>query len=109
MTHGNMNFDCPIEPSHDRVVLKEDSPEEITAGGIIIPDVGLEKTKTSRVLAIGPQAQWAKPGDHVVHTKFSGVEIEIARERYLICPEVELLGRLATTSLPEEVFAVTVA
>lgn len=87
-------MNCPIEPSFDRVILTEDAPEEITEGKIIIPAIAQEKTKTSRIVAVGPDCRFFRPGDHVIHTKYAGTEIEVDRVTYLIVAEIELQGKL---------------
>lgn len=89
------------EPLFDRVLLLEDTPEEITAGGIIVPTIAQEKSKTSKVIAVGSDCKYVKVGDHVLHTKFSGVEIEINRVTYHVVAEVELMLRLPAV-VPQE-------
>lgn len=86
---------CPIEPLFDRVILKEDTPDEVTEGGIVVPAMAQEKTKTARVVAVGVDCKRVVVGDHVIHTKYSGTELELDRITYVIVPEEELLGRLA--------------
>lgn len=88
-------MNSPIEPIFDRVVLLEDDPKEMVAGGIVVPAIAQEKTKTATVMAVGPYVQHVKPGDHVIHTRYSGMEIEIDRKTYLIVAELELMGILA--------------
>lgn len=87
-------MNCPIEPSENRVVLLPDTTEEQTAGGIYIPEVAKENQKTATVLAIGPKCEFYQPGDHVLHTKYAGTEVELDRVTYLTVREDELIGRI---------------
>lgn len=89
-------MDCRIQPSFDRVVLKEDSAKELTEGGIIIPAVAQDKSKTSTVVAVGAGTTFYRPGDRVIHTKYTGIEIEVDKVMYIIAPETEIIGKLLT-------------
>lgn len=93
---------CQIEPSGDRVVLREDTPEEQTASGLIIPAVAQEKTKTGTVLATGPKCTFYNEGDHVAHTRYAGIEFELEGVKYTIVSEEELLGRIPAFAPPSE-------
>lgn len=81
-------------PKFDRVVLMEDDPVEVAQEGIVIPAIAQEKQKTATVLAVGPGVTGTVVGEHVIHSKYSGVEIEINRKKYLIVVEKELMGSL---------------
>ena len=90
-----------FRPLHDRIVLRRITPEEKTAGGIIIPDTAQEKPAEGEVLAVGPGARneqgavvalEVKAGDRVLFGKWSGTEVKIDGEELLIMKESDLLG-----------------
>ena len=94
-----MNF----RPLHDRVLVRRIEQEEKTAGGIIIPDTHKEKPSTGEVVAVGTgyrlndgsvKALDVKKGDKVLFGKYSGTEVKVAGENYLIMKEDEILGIL---------------
>ena len=91
-----------ITPLHDRVIIKriEDSTEK-TAGGLYIPDSAKEKPQEGEVIAAGDgkykedgtrQSLDVKKGDRVLFGKYSGSEIKLDGEEYLIMREDEILG-----------------
>lgn len=91
-----------ITPLHDRVIIKriEDSAEK-TAGGLYIPDSAKEKPQEGEVIAAGEgkykedgtrQSLDVKAGDRVLFGKYSGSEIKLDGEEYLIMREDEILG-----------------
>ncbi len=90
-----------FRPLHDRIVLRRVTPEEKTAGGIIIPDTAQEKPAEGEVLAVGPGARnelgaivalEVSVGDRVLFGKWSGTEVKIDGEELLIMKESDLLG-----------------
>ncbi len=90
-----------IKPLHDRVLVKRLSEEEKTKGGIIIPDAAKEKPIQGRVVAVGEGKKSddgklaplsVKEGDTILFSKYSGNEIKIDGEEYLIMQESEILG-----------------
>ena len=90
-----------FRPLHDRVVLRRITPEEKTAGGIIIPDTVKEKPMEGEVVAVGPGARdeqgaivplEVKAGDRVLFGKWSGTEVKLDGEELLIMKEADLLG-----------------
>lgn len=90
-----------IKPLADRVVVKPEVPEEKTKGGIILPDTAKEKPVVGTVVAVGPgkksddgkiQPMEVKVGDKVLYGKYSGTEITIKGEEYLIMRESDLFG-----------------
>jgi chaperonin GroES len=90
-----------FRPLHDRVLLRRIDAEEKTAGGIIIPDTAKEKPQEGEIIAAGPggrneQGQLipidVKPGDRVLFGKWSGTEVKIDGQDYLIMKESDLLG-----------------
>jgi chaperonin GroES len=90
-----------FRPLHDRVVVRRTDAEEKTAGGIIIPDTAKEKPIEGEVVAAGPGARKErgelvpldlKRGDRVLFGKWSGTEIKIDGEEFLIMKESDVLG-----------------
>ena len=90
-----------IQPLADRVLVKRlDEEEEQKVGGIIIPDTAKEKPQEAEVMAVGPGGMddgkrvplEVKPGDKVLIGKYSGTEVKIEGEEYLIIREDELLA-----------------
>ncbi|MCP4664404.1 MAG: co-chaperone GroES [bacterium] len=92
-----------LRPLHDRVIAKRCEQEEEVRGGIIIPDSAKEKPQEAEIIAVGPgklkdDGQRVPPevkaGDRVLIGKYSGNEIKIADEEYVILREDEILGVL---------------
>jgi chaperonin GroES len=90
-----------IRPLHDRVIMRRIEEGEQVRGGIIIPDTAKEKPQEGEVIAAGEgkykedgkrQALDVKKGDRVLFGKYSGSEIKIDGEEYLIMREDEILG-----------------
>jgi chaperonin GroES len=92
-----------IKPLHDRVIVRRIEEGEQVRGGIIIPDTAKEKPQEGEVVAAGEgkykddgtrQALDVKAGDRVLFGKYSGSEIKIDGEEFLIMREDEILGIL---------------
>src|SRR3974390_262786 len=92
-----------FRPLHDRVVVKRIEAEEKTAGGIIIPDTAKEKPQQGEIIAVGPGGRDeagklipidVKAGDRVLFGKWSGTEVKIDGEEYLIMKESDIMGVL---------------
>jgi chaperonin GroES len=91
-----------IKPLHDRVVVRRiETSTEKTKGGIIIPDTAKEKPQEGEVIAVGAgkrsekgelHALDVKKGDRVLFGKYSGTEVKIDGEEYVIIREDEILG-----------------
>ena len=90
-----------IQPLADRVLVRRlDEEEEQKVGGIIIPDTAKEKPQEAEVVAVGPGSLddgkrvplEVKEGDKVLIGKYSGTEVKIEGEEYLIIREDELLA-----------------
>ena len=90
-----------IRPLHDRVLVKRLEQEEQVRGGIIIPDTAKEKPQEAEVVAAGPgkvnddgkrTPLEVKAGDRVLIGKYSGSEIKIDEEEYVIVREDEILA-----------------
>ena len=90
-----------LRPLHDRVIVKRIDSETKTASGIVIPDNAAEKPDQGEVLAVGPGrkndkgdliACNVKVGDRVLFGKYSGSEIKLDGEEFIIMREDEILG-----------------
>jgi chaperonin GroES len=90
-----------IRPLHDRVIVQRIDEGEQKVGGIIIPDTAKEKPQQGRVIAVGKGKVEkdgkvtpldVKEGDTVLFGKYSGQEIKLHGEEYLIMREEEILG-----------------
>jgi chaperonin GroES len=93
-----------IRPLHDRVIVQRLEEEEKTKGGIIIPDSAKEKPQEGKVIAVGPGkilengtkiALDVKVGDKILFGKYSGTEIKIEGEEFLMMREDDILGVIA--------------
>ena len=92
-----------VTPLHDRVLIKRIEEKESIKGGIIIPDTAKEKPQEGEVIAVGAGktneegkriALDVKAGDRVLFGKYSGTEIKVDDEDYLILREDEILAKL---------------
>jgi len=92
-----MNF----RPLHDRILIKRIEEKETVKGGIIIPDTAKEKPQEGEVIAVGNGKMSedgkvvpldVKAGDRILFGKYSGSEIKMDDEEYLILKEEEVLG-----------------
>jgi chaperonin GroES len=99
-----------VRPLHDRILLKRIEEKESVKGGIIIPDTAKEKPQEGVVVAVGNGRILengtkipleVKEGDHVLFGKFSGTEIKVDSEEYLIVREDDVLGILAESAKPK--------
>ncbi len=90
-----------LKPLNDRVLVKRLESEEVTAGGIIIPDSAKEKPQRGKVIAAGPGKQddsgklvkmAVKAGDMVLFTKYAGTEIKIGGDEHLVLREEDILA-----------------
>jgi chaperonin GroES len=90
-----------FRPLHDRVVVRRVDAEMKTAGGIIIPDTAQEKPQQGEVVAVGPGARNekgevvaldVKAGDRILFGKWSGTEVKIDGEDFLIMKESDIMG-----------------
>ena len=90
-----------IRPLGDRLLIQRLTEEEKTAGGIIIPDTAKEKPQEGKVVSVGKGkilengstvALEVKTGDRVLFGKYTGTEVKLDGEDYLILREEEVLG-----------------
>lgn len=87
-----------IQPLADRVLIKPAAAEEKTVGGIIIPDTAKEKPLKGSVIAVGngtkDEEMVLKAEDIVLYGKYSGTEVELDGEKYLIMRQSDVLAIL---------------
>ena len=97
-----MNF----KPLHDRVLVRRVQSDEKTAGGIIIPDTAQEKPMEGEVLEVGSGARDesgrlvpldVKKGDKILFGKWSGTEVKMNGEDYLIMKESDIMGIITSS------------
>jgi len=97
-----MNF----KPLHDRVLVRRVESDQKTAGGIIIPDTAQEKPMEGEVLEIGSGSRDeigklipldVKKGDKILFGKWSGTEVKMNGEDYLIMKESDIMGIITST------------
>jgi len=83
-----------IKPLSDRVLVAPAEAEQKTAGGIIIPDTAKEKPQKGTVIAVGPgkkdEPMTVKAGDTVLYGKYSGTELQLDGDNYLIMKESDI-------------------
>jgi chaperonin GroES len=90
-----------LTPLHDRVLVRPAQPEEVTKGGIILPDTAKEKPMQGEVIAVGPGkigddgktvVMQVATGDKVLYGKYSGTEINVDGEDMLIMRETDIFA-----------------
>jgi chaperonin GroES len=95
-----------FRPLHDHVLIKRIEEQETVKGGIIIPDTAKEKSQEGEVVALGPGKMLengsilplqVKEGDRILFGKYSGTEVRLADQDYLILREDEIIGILTQT------------
>lgn len=93
-----------LEPLGDRVVIKPIPKEEVTKGGIVLPDTAKEKPQEGEIVAAGPGrlsedgkriAMEVKVGDRVIYAKYAGTEVKIDDEELIILRESDILAKKA--------------
>lgn len=90
-----------LKPLGDRVVVEPIEQEEVTAGGIVLPETAKEKPQQGKILAAGPGARDdsgkriemdVKVGDKVLYAKYAGTEFKVDGKKLLILRESDLLA-----------------
>ncbi|NQW30825.1 MAG: co-chaperone GroES [Ignavibacteria bacterium] len=90
-----------LTPLHDRVIVKASEPDEVSKGGIIIPDTAKEKPMQGEIIAVGTGKQsdegkvtplQVKIGDKVLYGKYAGTEINMEGDEYLIMREADIFA-----------------
>ena len=87
-----------VKPLSDRVLIEPVAAEEVTVGGIIIPDTAKEKPLRGTVKAVGngtkDEAMVVKEGDTVLYGKYAGTELEVDGVKYLMMRQCDILAIL---------------
>ena len=95
-TNKTKTMSINVKPLADRVIIEPAAAEEKTAGGIIIPDTAKEKPKKGKVIAAGSgkkdEPVTVKEGDTVLYGQYSGTEIKIDGNDYLIMRESDIFA-----------------
>jgi chaperonin GroES len=90
-----------FRPLHDRVVVKRLESDTKTKGGIIIPDTAKEKPQEGEIIAVGPGGRdesgkivplEVKAGDRILFGKWSGTEVKIDGDEFIIMKESDVMG-----------------
>ncbi len=90
-----------LKPLGDKVIIKALEEESKTKGGIVLPDTAKEKPQEGEVIAVGPGrvlengkvvSPEVKVGDRVLFGKYSGTEVKVGAEDYLITSESDILA-----------------
>jgi chaperonin GroES len=90
-----------LKPIGDRIVAKPTAAEEVTKGGIILPDTAKEKPLEAMVVAVGPGRmldngtvipQEVKAGDKIIYSKYGGTEVKLGGEEYVILRQDDILS-----------------
>ena len=93
-----------LQPLGDRVVIKPIEKEEVTKGGIVLPDTAKEKPQEGEVVAVGPGrlsedgkriAMEVKKGDRIIYARYAGMEIKLDDEELIILRESDILAKKA--------------
>ncbi len=91
-----------IEPLGDRVVIRPTPKEEVSKGGIVLPDTAKEKPQEGKIIAVGPGrlteegkriAMDVKKGDKVIYSKYAGTEFKLDTEELIIMREGDILAK----------------
>src|SRR5213082_2577977 len=100
-----------VRPLHDRIIVSRLEEGEQQIGGIIIPDSAKEKPQQGKVLAVGSGRSNedgkripldVKPGNLILFGKYSGQEIKLDGEEYLIMKEDEVIGVIENGGVPKK-------
>ena len=92
-----------VRPLNDKILLKRIKAEETSKGGIVLPDTAKEKPKEGEIVAVGDGKRndkgkrtpfQVKVGDRVLFTSYSGTEIKISGEEYIVMTEEDILAVL---------------
>jgi len=90
-----------LKPLGDRIVVKATEAEEVTKGGIVLPDTAQEKPREGEVIAVGPGTVMetgakapmeVKVGDKVIYSKYGGTEVKLGGEEYVILRQADILA-----------------
>ncbi len=90
-----------LKPLADRIIVKPTSAEEMTKGGIVLPDTAKTRPQEGEVIAVGPGQTTEKGiqvpvdvqvGDKVIYSKYGGIQIKITGEEYVILRQDDILA-----------------
>ena len=90
-----------LKPLSDRIVVKATEAEEVTKGGIVLPDTAQEKPREGEVIAVGPGTTLdtgakapmeVKVGDKVMFAKYAGTEIKLGEEKLMIMSQSDIMA-----------------
>jgi chaperonin GroES len=93
-----------LKPLGDRVIVKPIIKEEVTKGGIVLPDTAKEKPQEGEIVAVGPGKlgedgkrieMEVKKGDRVIYAKYAGTEWKYEDQEYLILRESDILAKIS--------------
>ena len=88
-----------LKPLGDRVVIKQLKAEETTKSGIVLPGSSKDKPQQAEVIAVGPGGTTndgkeikmeVKPGDRVIYSKYSGTEVKLGDDEYIIVKYIDI-------------------
>jgi chaperonin GroES len=91
-----------MQPLGDRVVIKPTPKEEVSKGGIVLPDTAKEKPQEGKIIAAGPGrlteegkrvAMDVKKGDKVIYSKYAGTEFKLDNDELIIMREGDILAK----------------
>ena len=91
-----------LRPLGDRIVVRPIEREEVTKGGIILPDTAKEKPQKGEIVAVGPGkltddgtriAMDVRVGDKVIYAKYAGTEVKIGDEKLMIMRESDIMAK----------------
>jgi chaperonin GroES len=94
-------YGMAVKPLGDKILVKRLEAQEVTKGGIVLPDSAKEKPKEGRIVEVGPGKvlddgkrgeMQVKKGDRVLFTSYAGTEIKIDGEEYLVMSEDDILA-----------------
>ena len=90
-----------VRPLGDKLLVKRLDAEDVTKGGIVLPDAAKEKPKEGKIIAIGDgrvldsgeRSKFSvKKGDRVLFTSYAGTEVKVGGQEYLVMREEDILG-----------------
>lgn len=90
-----------LKPLGDRIIIKPTAAEEVTKGGIVLPDTAKEKPREGEVIAVGPGKvlesgtkvpMEIKVGDKVIYSRYGGTEVKLGSEEYVILRQDDVLA-----------------
>ncbi len=92
-----------LQPLEDRIVVRASEAEELTSSGLVIPDTAKEKPQQGEVIAAGPGRvdengkripMEVKVGDRILYAKYTGQEVKIERDEYIVLSEKDVLCKV---------------